>query len=52
MEVVDRFTGEAGRLATIKGFEASARLLVANTEDERGVFVSERDLCRVGVFGG
>ena len=40
---VDRLTGDAGRLATMNGFDASARLLVANMEEESGVLVSERD---------
>ena len=49
----DFLTGDTGRLGTMKGLEASARLLGAKKDAESGVFVSERERpCLVGVFGG
>ena len=44
--------GEDGLLGTMNGFEASAAALTPNIDAVRGVLVSERDRCRLGVLGG
>ena len=51
-DAVDFFTGDTGLLGTMKGFDASARLFDWKKEADRGVFVSDRERWRVGVFGG
>lgn len=44
--------GDTGLLGTMKGLEASAAALTPNMDEVKGVFVSDRDRCRLGVLGG